>query len=750
MDKLWAYIIDAAIAGLIIFFAVAIYFGLRTETVMKSIGKSVTEDFMTEVKRNGCITVADYEEYMGELFFTDSLYDINMEHIHSVFEPEYRFRTIEEIIEAQNAAYTGTNVYHYREVETEAPVVNDPVNNGNLNTETNESVFAKATNNPASSSHVHTEECYAGHKHTGSKSFIHTHKHTSSCRIFDAGVWYFGICPRCGNEQVIRFDGYYWDDASNSVMHGDWWMSLDCLKCGQKDIGIKSNKVSKGYSCGYNKDLNGDGYNDVSNTTDTYEYIKSYPQRTDIRFTVTSGCYRYHQHVAFPAGWNYPGQYYYYSTEHFMAAVRNGINAYCSAPTSYTIRWSANEGSSSYNCTYGLVVNADGTLSFNFISGYGNVIGDQRSYWPKFPQSVTWEWLANLSSPYKAYALFSQVYNFGGSDGSNFSNNFHLDFQASGGISFCSEPATYNQWYTTCGQVENGTLACSQIIQSLTPTHPVQTVATGDPLITTAIATYRDGSTKTIECTSTFDTSSITENQNVTLTYTSVINGIQYHNSCAITVTVVPRTKTCSNGHMYNLRADGSDPGCPYCKEWIRDLRIIYPNISNMTITIGTTLPDNGVTLLATYFDGHTETVSSGYIDNLDSQYFGTKLVTIGYKGKTVQLMITTVCTKMICDICGFEYDLYPDGTNPGCPRCIQKTPVFTGNVIRYDEAVYTEEILNKLYTDGEYRFNLDDTFTISVNNMSNNIARNFLNKLFPSLSDRWFSLSESEKIGMR
>ena len=169
-----------------------------------------------------------------------------------------------------------------------------------------------------------------------------------------------------------------------------------------------------------------------------------------------------------------------------------------------------------------------------------------------------------------------------------------------------------------------------------------------------------------------------------------------------------------------------------------------------MTITIGTTLPDNGVTLLATYFDGHTETVSSGYIDNLDSQYFGTKLVTIGYKGKTVQLMITTVCTKMICDICGFEYDLYPDGTNPGCPRCIQKTPVFTGNVIRYDEAVYTEEILNKIYTDGEYRINMDETFTISVNNMSNNIARNFLNKLFPSLSDRWFSLCESEKFGMR
>ena len=41
--------------------------------------------------------------------------------------------------------------------------------------------------------------------------------------------------------------------------------------------------------------------------------------------------------------------------------------------------------------------------------------------------------------------------------------------------------------------------------------------------------------------------------------------------------------------------------------------------------------------------DGHTEEVTSGYIDNLDTAYLGTMPVTIGYKGETVSLLVTTV-----------------------------------------------------------------------------------------------------------
>ncbi len=581
MEKIWTYLIDVFIALLVIFVSVAIYFGLRTETVMKTIGTGITDEFIEEVKRNGSISVADYEGYLGELFFTDSLYELEFEHVHTVSEPEYRFRTIEEIIEAQNAAYTGENIYHYHEVETEVPVVDDPDNSGSLNTDTNESILARAVNTPASPSHVHTDACFNGTKH------IHTGNSTSG------GGCYGQSNPStriCGSTDWIAYPMVIWS----------------CSKC----------PYSVAYIPGYNGNTS-HGYNNET-----------------------------HVGTMSPSG----------STDHWRCGTC-GDGGYSSKPTGA--------------CT-------------NMISA-------------------------------PAYSL-----NCGKTEGAYYIGNVRV--------------------YEACGL---------QVV-SITPTNPVQTVATGDPLITTVVAIYRDGSTKTVVCTASFSTATVINDQTVLLTYTYSINGIEYSVSCTIKVTVVPRTAVCINGHTYNRKEDGSDPGCPYCREWIRSLRIIYPQTSTMTITLGTTLQDNGVTLLATYLDGHTETVATGYVDNLDTGYLGTKPVTIGYKGKTVQLMVTTICIKMVCDICGFEYNLYPDGTNPGCPRCIQKTPVFTGNVLRYEEAVYTDEILNIFYSDGRYDFINEDTFTITLNNKSSSIARNILNKLYPALSDRWFSVKVSERIGAR
>ena len=100
-----------------------------------------------------------------------------------------------------------------------------------------------------------------------------------------------------------------------------------------------------------------------------------------------------------------------------------------------------------------------------------------------------------------------------------------------------------------------------------------------------------------------------------------------------------------------------------------------------------------------------------------------------------------------MCDICGYEYDLYPDGTNPGCPNCIQKIPVFTGNIMEYEHINHTEEILETLYDREEYILNIDDIFTVSVKNKTSNIARMLLRKIYPSISDRWFIINKSEYI---
>jgi hypothetical protein len=169
-----------------------------------------------------------------------------------------------------------------------------------------------------------------------------------------------------------------------------------------------------------------------------------------------------------------------------------------------------------------------------------------------------------------------------------------------------------------------------------------------------------------------------------------------------------------------------------------------------MTITIGTTLQENGVKLLVTYMDGHTEILTSGYDDNLDTAYLGTKTVTIGYKGVVTYLMVTTVCAKTTCEICGREYNLYPDGTDPGCPYCIQKTPIFTGKVLRYEEKDYTDTILDKLYNKGKYDMQTDDTFTILIKNKTSSMLRKLIQKIYPSLSDNWLVYRVSEKIGAK
>ena len=160
------------------------------------------------------------------------------------------------------------------------------------------------------------------------------------------------------------------------------------------------------------------------------------------------------------------------------------------------------------------------------------------------------------------------------------------------------------------------------------------------------------------------------------LKYSYLINGVSYSKDCEIRVTTLPRHKTCSRGHAYNLNQDASDPGCPYCRQWVDHLSIIEPNTSPIVIVIGTRLQDNGVKLLVTYMDGHTELLTSGYIDNLDRAYLGTKPVTIGYKGATTTVLVTTVCDSMTCDVCGYEYKLYPDGSNPGCPKCIRGSDI--------------------------------------------------------------------------
>jgi len=581
MNKVWPLIIDIFIGILIMFVCVAIYFGIRTETMKKSVIKEMVRDFLSNAKREGCITEDAYEELLDRLYLTNEIYHIELEHIHEIAEPEYRFRTLEEVIEEQNSSYTGKNEYHYREVITTPPEVDDPVYPGELNTETNESVLESAVNTPADPNHVHTDECYHGTKH------VHTGSPTSGGGCYGEQITYPGTI------------------------------------CGASFTG---------------------GYN-----------------RSESGYTVCPSCGN--------------------------VIPRNRIVFILTCTRGHTSGFVVSDTWSCVNCK----------VSYSAPS--------------ESPPSVC----------QSTYYQVEYKLNCGKTEGAYYDSNGNQVFPI-----------------------------CDQKVLSITATHPVQTVAIGDPLITTVRATYLDGSTKVVLGTSDFSTANPCQHATATIIYNYTLDGKTYTLACTIDVTVIPRRKSCSRGHTYNLKADGSDPGCPYCRAWVDNIRVIYPSVSRMTIVIGTTLQDNGVTLLVTYMDGRTETITSGYDDNLDTAYLGTMTVTIGYKGAVTYLTVTTVCAKAVCEICGREYSLYPDGSDPGCPYCIQKTPVFTGNVLIYEEKVYTDEILDKINRAGRYDMQTGDTLSVRVKNKSSSAARKALHKIFPSLSDNWFIYKESEKIGVK
>lgn len=765
IEKVPELLFDILTLVIISFIVVLIYFGLRSETVISTADTVATDEFITDAKRNGYITKDDYENYIDRLAMTKVIYDIALEHTYTLLEPEYRMRTIQEIIDAQKAAYTGSNIYTYVPVSTEAPAVYDPISTGTLNTETNASVLASAENTAASSSHIHTEACYCGHRHTGTTGeFTYSHMHSWNCYSYMKSHGVYSTCVYCGHKFYSLWVDYYWDPTTNSAkVAGTPYASGTCTSCGRTNAATNDiNQVNYGYSCGFDKDMDGDGLTDNTvGTATAYTYVTSSPHVESFSYpwgsvlmqgstntTVTNGCYKYHKH-GYLAG--YPvSATNNNDTKSRIAAnpvamiAKYGANSFCYLPSQYAVYYVNSTGHMQGPITYIATKQDDGPIIMT--KGPIRIEGSYVQDTYPFPATMTLDEFATIMSSFTNFKAWVFTYFPTSTLQYTTDSDYDMYYWLYGGINNCGY-TNADTWYPGCGQAEDASIDCGKIILSIVPTHPTQTVSLNDPLITTVKVNYLDGSVVTREGTTTFSTSAICQNKPVEISYQYTIDGVQYSKTCTITVTVILRTKTCVNGHTYNLNTDGTDPGCPYCKAWVKRIQLVNPSSNEFTIDIGTTLEENGITLLVTYQDGHTETISSGYIDNLDSNYLGTMQVTIGYKGATMMCRVTTVCKRTTCSICGYVYELWPDGFDPGCPRCISKIPVFTGNVLEHTKHEDMEDILDKLYQKGIYRFNVNDIFSIKLKNKSRSAFRNLLKKFFPSLSDIWVSLDKSVKI---
>jgi len=731
------YIIDIVIAVIILFLFPVLYFGQKQDALTRTVISTKTKEIVDEVRSKGYITREMYDGYLEELSDTGLLYHISMEQRQLMNEPEYRLRTPEEVIEEQNTAYTGSNIYTYHPLSTQAPIVTDPVNTGSLNTETNESILASAISTPASAGHTHTEACYNGHLHAGAPVAYEQHQHTTSCTQYTQSYLYEYKCNSCGENYYYMRATYYWDASTNrSVLGSSVLTPAQCPNCNSLSSTYIGVYYGYGYSCCYDINSDGDafGLNDAVGYSVPFTYPTSAPRNTE-KATYVNGCYSYHVHGIlknYPEGVTskttdmYNNDAYKYNPLYELY-VGGGPSNYCYVPKYYSISWNGNY------VGYMLTINQDGSYIFT-LDSYG---------YPYYASHATYPATMTLRElyMYTYVSSFNDLVERATGWRDTEPDSKHLSVTVSGSIDTCN--LTGSSWYVTCGKVQDGSITCNQIVTSISPTHPVQTVYTNAPLITTVIATYADGSTNVVTCTTTFSTSSRVQNQPVTLTYSYNIAGVSYTKSCPIVVSVVPRSKTCINGHTYNLNIDGSDPMCPYCRAWLKSLEIEIPFSESITIFKGTTLSENGVTLLATYLDGRKEHLDTEYVDNLDKNYVGTQNATLSYKGHNINLIVITKRNLKRCPICGRYYELYPDSSDPGCPYCQSKTPIFTGNILNYNDEKYAEDILKELYEgSGTYYFSRKDYFLISMENKSKSFGEGILSAIYLGLAENTIQTS--------
>lgn len=276
--------------------------------------------------------------------------------------------------------------------------------------------------------------------------------------------------------------------------------------------------------------------------------------------------------------------------------------------------------------------------------------------------------------------------------------------------------------------------SCNKIVASLTPLYLEQIVNAGVSPDVRVKAVFADGHSEVVTAGMTgFNAGSYNTVQTVTLSYGEYAGSLDNAQAFTCTAKRLVRypTKTCTNGHLYYLASGNSTP-CPYCAAYPKTITVQGVEEIPLRIRRGSTLRDNGVFLKVTYYDGRTEIVRSGFTDTLDKNYVGEQTVTIGYGGATTTLLAYTGRIKVNCSVCGYEYQLYPDDTDPGCPKCLAAVPEFTGNVLRYKETVSYGEILDELYYgDGICYFSRGDRFEIELWKSPDNMSGIALGGIF-------------------
>lgn len=249
-----------------------------------------------------------------------------------------------------------------------------------------------------------------------------------------------------------------------------------------------------------------------------------------------------------------------------------------------------------------------------------------------------------------------------------------------------------------------GCPACKESLVSISASPTNQTVNQGDDMELTVTGLYRDGQMGTIlDWSSNYDKDTSGE-QIVTVYYRNL--------SCSVNVMVVSENviqcPIC--GTYYNFR--DYPWGCPICADTLVGIEAVLLN-GGIKVPYGREL-DLRVVLI--YRDEHREMVFDGWTDSFDAFTLGVQPVTISYidrLGNTISCLLNVeVVDKLTETVCENGHVYYSDDSLPGCPYCT----TLSGDLVeQYYKCRYTDEILDKLYSDGIYNFAAGEYVTIKV-----------------------------------
>ncbi len=148
--------------------------------------------------------------------------------------------------------------------------------------------------------------------------------------------------------------------------------------------------------------------------------------------------------------------------------------------------------------------------------------------------------------------------------------------------------------------------------------------------------------------------------QSVTLSYKEA----DITKTATANITVKNLTTTCVNCNtVYYLDENDIDQGCPNCNSTVIS---ITANPAYVVLHQGDPLD---ITVEGEYANGKRSIITD-WTSNYDPIQVGIQDVTITYQTFTAVISVDVRYALITCSICSLKYELYMDGTDPGCPVC--------------------------------------------------------------------------------